>query len=192
MSQNSYEREREERIKANKARLAELVTQRLPAAPRPASVDPRSRERTAGYRKRSAPEVVVPREKSSRSRAPVDYREPAGDPGDRDGSSRGERGRYDAPGATSCHSCRQKTDSYKAECTECPLKWCAPCLRTRYGEDAREANVLGDWLCGKCRGGCLCSNCRRKAGKAPTGVLGPAAEAAGYDSVAEYLAAGGR
>jgi len=62
-------------------------------------------------------------------------------------------------------------------------------LRIKYGEEAEEVNESGTWQCGKCLGNCLCSNCRRKAGKAPLGVLAPQAFAAGHGSVAELLAA---
>ena len=180
MAQSEYERQRDERIAANRTRLAELVTMRL---------EPQAAKPVGGARKRAVSEPLPAREKSSRARAAVNYAEP-GEPGEAR-SSRGERGEYGTADATSCHSCRQKTSSYKAECTQCPLRWCAPCLRIRYGEEAVDANATGEWLCGRCRGGCLCSNCRRKEGKVPTGILGPRAEAAGYSSVAEYLDAGG-
>jgi hypothetical protein len=179
---NDYERERAERIAANKARLAELVPDRLPVAPVPAA---------GAAKKRAAPAERPPlRDKSTRTRNPVQYFEET-DPGDGAGrGGRGERGIYGTADGTSCHSCRQKTTSYKAICTNCPLRWCAPCLRIRYGENAQSANDTGEWICGKCRGRCLCSNCRRKEGMEPTGILGPRAEAAGFDSVEAYLAAG--
>lgn len=175
---SEYERLREERVAANRARLAELVTAQL--------ILPDTKPPEAAKRVRAVAEPLPPREKSARARAAVDYSE-HGDPDGEGRGGRGERGQYGTADATSCHSCRQKTNSYKAECTQCPLRWCAPCLRIRYGEEAREANATGEWLCGKCRGGCLCSNCRRKAGKAPTGIMGPRAAAAGYESVADYL-----
>lgn len=175
--QSAYELARDARVAANRARLAELVTVTL-ESPAPASA------------KRTPPPPPLPRQVSTRARPSVDYRETGGETrraarGQR--VARGERGEYGTAGAASCHSCRQRTDSYKATCTRCPLKWCAPCLRIRYGEDAHAVNARGDWACGRCRGGCLCSTCRRKAGKAPTGVLGPTAEAGGFSSVQEFL-----
>ena len=76
--------------------------------------------------------------------------------------------------------CRQKTDAYKARCTTCPSLFCAPCLWLRHGAKATDVNETKTWICPKCRLSCTCSICRRKAGKQPTGVLGPKALALGY------------
>ena len=188
---NEYERLREERIAANKKYLAELISTSLLSA---SGKEPQQRKRrTAEDREEDGPRL---HKSSARLRSvPTSTYVLEDDPEDwppRRTTRRaepGERGEYGAEGASSCHSCRQKTTSYKAKCTKCILAWCAPCLRIRYGEDAAEVNTTGTWICGKCRGNCLCSNCRRKAGKTPTGVLGPAAAAASFESVAEYLIA---
>jgi hypothetical protein len=58
----------------------------------------------------------------------------------------------------------------------------------KLGRDARAVSAAGNWRCPRCEGDCPCSNCRRKAGKAPLGQLARAARAAGCDSVAHYLA----
>ena len=176
---SEYELQREARIAANQARLAQIVTARLalPAA-LPAS----------GSRKRIAPDPPPPREKSTRARSTVDYCESDNPRGVSGRTSLGERGQYGTADGTSCHSCRQRTNSVKAECTSCPLKWCKACLRVRYGKDACEVNASGAWTCPKCEGKCICSACRKKSGKAPT-IIGPRATAEGYSSVQEYLLA---
>ncbi|KAI4346824.1 hypothetical protein L6164_007690 [Bauhinia variegata] len=51
----------------------------------------------------------------------------------------------------------------------CRLSFCQPCLKNRYGEDAKEANDLPDWKCPKCRGNCNCSVCQRRKGLQPIG-----------------------
>jgi hypothetical protein len=170
-----YEVQRLARIEENKRRLAELVPQAvapLGAAPA-AAPKPRAKPRVEPREPRRSGRKVTP--------AVYDFGE--------DASERGGvgRGRYGVEGAESCHSCRQKTDSYKAYCTTCPNKWCAACLRTRYGEDVFTANEEGGWRCGRCRGNCLCSNCRRRNGLAPTGQMGPLAAAAGFESVEAFL-----
>lgn len=115
----------------------------------------------------------------------VDLREPA--LGRRTNTVR-SRGSYETVDATTCHFCRQKTNSYKAECTACSLRWCAPCLRARCGEDAHAVNATGAWECLKCLGNCNCSACRRRNGLLPTGPLAVIAQEAGFASVNAYLA----
>lgn len=72
-----------------------------------------------------------------------------------------------APGTgTSCHQCRQKTTDTKTICRSgrcIGLRGyvCGPCLRARYGEDAREALLNPTWACPICRGICNCSFCRK-------------------------------
>ena len=72
--------------------------------------------------------------------------------------------------------------------------WCVDCLNNKEGEDAAEANASGSWRCPQCIGGvenCLCSMCRRKAGRPALGPLWPLARAQGYKSVRAYMAAHG-
>ena len=97
------------------------------------------------------------------------------------------RGELDAVRGTSCHWCRQKTDSLKAKCASCPIAFCQPCLLIRHG--LAPADIGPDWSCPKCQGNCNCSVCRRKAGLLPTGLMGPQAFAAGFAGVEQYLAA---
>ncbi|KAK2153371.1 hypothetical protein LSH36_299g01003 [Paralvinella palmiformis] len=100
---------------------------------------------------------------------------------------------YDAVYGSSCHQCRQKTFDMKtvcrnAECVGVRGQFCGPCLRNRYGEDAREALKDPDWFCPPCRGICNCSICRRRSGKCSTGILVYLAKEEGFDNVASYLA----
>jgi len=98
------------------------------------------------------------------------------------------RGELDpGPRGSSCHWCRQKTDSCKVKCAFCPVAFCQPCLLLRHGLSAAAAGAR--WRCPKCCGTCNCSVCRRRAGLAPTGQLAAAALAAGYSGVEAYLAA---
>lgn len=98
-----------------------------------------------------------------------------------------DRGEHDSVAGTSCHYCRQKTDVLKVSCSACPVLFCPPCLLLRHGVAATAASP--SWLCPKCLGTCTCSVCRRRAGLEPTGILGPAAVAAGFAGVEQYLAA---
>jgi hypothetical protein len=97
------------------------------------------------------------------------------------------RGELDPVRGTTCHWCRQKTDSLKAKCGQCPIAFCPPCLLIRHG--LKPSDIGPDWQCPKCCGNCNCSVCRRKAGLEPTGVMGATAVAAGFASVEQYLAA---
>ena len=97
------------------------------------------------------------------------------------------RGELDPVRGTTCHWCRQKTDSLKAKCGQCPIAFCPPCLLIRHG--LKPSDIGPDWRCPKCCGNCNCSVCRRKAGLEPTGVMGATAVAAGFASVEQYLAA---
>ena len=97
------------------------------------------------------------------------------------------RGELDPVRGTTCHWCRQKTDSLKAKCGQCPIAFCPPCLLIRHG--LKPSDIGPDWRCPKCCGNCNCSVCRRKAGLEPTGVMGPQAAAAGFAGVEQYLAA---
>lgn len=99
------------------------------------------------------------------------------------------RGELDPVRGTSCHWCRQKTDSLKVKCSECPIAFCQPCLLIRHG--LRPDDIGPDWRCPKCCGNCNCSVCRRKAGLEPTGVMGAQALAAGFAGVEQFLAAAG-
>ena len=190
-----YELERQRRIEENQKRLRELVDPELLLQPADGPAEPRApSKRRARPRPSSDSDDAAVGERRVSSRllgvqAPsYAEREPT-ELTHRPRRARAghERGEYGVEGADSCHSCRQKTTSLKARCTTCPIKWCVACLRIRYGEDAVEANSSGSWRCGRCRGCCLCSACRRKAGKQPTGVLGPTATTNGYASVMEML-----
>jgi len=180
---SDYERERAERIAANKRRLAELVTSQLdlPAAPK----------KTSAPRARADP--LPPRSKSARLKG-----EPAPllliDEHDRlVGTVPRAADRSLLPGASICHCCRQIQPTYKALCTneDCNVAWCTNCLKNKMGLDAVEVNERANWQCGRCLGNCMCSMCRVKAGKKPLGALWPVAKAAGFLSVAEYLEAKG-
>ena len=189
---NDYEAQREARIAENKRRLQELVGGcLLPVAPvvEPATTkkgrlerateDLPARERSARLAGKPAPVYALPDERDDDER-PKRTRASNGGGG-------GERGLYGVEGARTCHSCRQKTLSVKAECTSCVLLWCQACLRTRYNESARDVNNTGSWQCPKCRGACICSACMRKSGRVPTGVMAPQAVGAGFSSVFEFL-----
>ena len=67
------------------------------------------------------------------------------------------------------------------------LQFCGPCLKNRYGEDARQTLRDDKWICPPCRGICNCSFCRRKAGRGATGILIHLARECGYEDVASYL-----
>lgn len=100
---------------------------------------------------------------------------------------------YDSHNGKTCHQCRQKTRDFAAECKNmkkdkpCPIKLCHKCLLNRYGEKAEEVGVLQDWTCPKCRGICNCSQCMKKRGHLPTGILVRAAKQNGFSSVSEML-----
>ncbi|KAL1223034.1 hypothetical protein V5N11_024521 [Cardamine amara subsp. amara] len=95
--------------------------------------------------------------------------------------------------AKACHQCRQKrTDLFGSCVTQkkhgtCPLKFCTKCLKNRYGEDSEEVALKIDWVCPKCREECNCSNCRKKRGQKPTGILVHTAKNSGCSSVSEFL-----
>ncbi|CDP02794.1 unnamed protein product [Coffea canephora] len=100
---------------------------------------------------------------------------------------------YDSHNGKTCHQCRQKTRDFAAECKNmkkdklCPIKFCHKCLLNRYGEKAEEVGVLQDWSCPKCRGICNCSQCMKKRGHLPTGILVRAAKQNGFSSVSAML-----
>jgi Zinc-finger domain of monoamine-oxidase A repressor R1 len=181
---NAYELEREARIRQNKERLAALVdTSLIPTAAAAAS-----KTKT----QKSTPSIVPPRPKSRRllGKPARSYKEDPLESWERSvrgGGGGGQRGLYGVEGATTCHSCRQKTTSLKAECTACPLLWCKPCLNARYGEDAHTVNATGSWTCPKCRLCCICSACLRKAGSRPTGQMFAEAVKNGFTNVYGYL-----
>lgn len=151
-----YEREREARVEANKKRLAELVEPPMFLKPVAQTTSRKRQLEPAGEPTRASPRLA--NQVVSEPRAPRV-------------SVVGERGRLGAPGSTTCHSCRQKTDSYKADCTNCGIRYCVACLRVRHGQDAHDCNADEKWRCPRCEGRCICSACRRKAGLAPTGPL---------------------
>ncbi|XP_064601979.1 cell division cycle-associated 7-like protein isoform X2 [Liolophura sinensis] len=100
--------------------------------------------------------------------------------------------RYDSYYGTSCHQCRQKTFDMKTicrseSCVGVRGQFCGPCLRNRYGEDAKQALKDPDWTCPACRGICNCSFCRKKKGRSCTGIMIHLAREQGFDNVNEYL-----
>ena len=101
--------------------------------------------------------------------------------------------RYDSSNGTTCHQCRQKTDDLKTQCygDQCVGvrgQFCGPCLKNRYGEDAKEALMSQSWVCPPCRGICNCSFCMKKRGQKCTGILIHFAHEQGYNSVKDLLA----
>uniref|UniRef100_A0A0B7A9J1 Zinc-finger domain-containing protein n=1 Tax=Arion vulgaris TaxID=1028688 RepID=A0A0B7A9J1_9EUPU len=100
--------------------------------------------------------------------------------------------KYDSIFGTTCHQCRQKTDDMKTICRSPDCfgvrgQFCGPCLRNRYGEDALAALKDPNWICPPCREICNCSFCRRKKGRASTGILIHVAREHGYPDVNSYL-----
>ncbi|XP_054760535.2 cell division cycle-associated protein 7-like [Lytechinus pictus] len=105
--------------------------------------------------------------------------------------------RYDSVYGSTCHQCRQKTNDMKTICRSATCfgvrgQFCGPCLRNRYGEDAREALLDANWTCPPCRGNCNCSFCRKKQGRHATGILIHLAKHHGYRSVKDFLESVGR
>ena len=99
---------------------------------------------------------------------------------------------YDAVSGTSCHQCRQKTDDLKTVCRSKSCfgvrgQFCGPCLRNRYGEDAREALMNPEWQCPPCRGIWNCSFCMKKRGRRCTGIMIHLAKERGYKDVKSFL-----
>lgn len=106
---------------------------------------------------------------------------------------KGSKKIYNTKIGTSCHQCRQKTIDTKTVCRSGRCQgvrgqFCGPCLRNRYGEDAREALMDPSWACPPCRNFCNCSICRNRNGKGATGILINLAMSKGFDNVADYLA----
>ncbi|XP_025093129.1 cell division cycle-associated protein 7-like isoform X1 [Pomacea canaliculata] len=100
--------------------------------------------------------------------------------------------KYDSIYGTTCHQCRQKTQDMKTicrspECGGVRGQFCGPCLRNRYGEDAKLTLKDPNWQCPSCRGICNCSFCRRRKGKSCTGILIHLAREQGYSDVHSYL-----
>lgn len=100
--------------------------------------------------------------------------------------------KYDNYYGTTCHQCRQKTDDQKTichadNCFGVRGQFCGPCLKNRYGEDAKASLKNPEWICPPCRGICNCSFCRKKAGKCSTGILIHLAREHGYKDVNAYL-----
>ncbi|XP_061548180.1 cell division cycle-associated protein 7a [Phycodurus eques] len=99
---------------------------------------------------------------------------------------------YHSVNGSTCHQCRQKTVDTKTNCRnpECVGvrgQFCGPCLRNRYGEEARDALLDAEWRCPPCRGICNCSFCRARQGRRATGVLVYLAKYHGFDNVHAYL-----
>lgn len=99
---------------------------------------------------------------------------------------------YDAENGTTCHQCRQKTDDLKTACRNPACfgvrgQFCGPCLRNRYGEDAKEALMDAAWHCPPCRGICNCSFCMKKRGRRCTGIMIHLAKERGYGDVKSFL-----
>lgn len=99
---------------------------------------------------------------------------------------------YDKENGTTCHQCRQKTDDLKTTCKGRNCygvrgQFCGPCLRNRYGEDAKVAIMDPSWICPPCRGVCNCSFCMKRKGKRATGIMIHTAKDRGFTSVKDYL-----
>ncbi|XP_033114449.1 cell division cycle-associated protein 7-like [Anneissia japonica] len=99
---------------------------------------------------------------------------------------------YNSEYGTTCHQCRQKTLDMKTICRSESCfgvrgQFCGPCLRNRYGEDAKTCLKDPEWTCPPCRGNCNCSFCRKKKGRHATGILIHLAKHSGFNSVREYL-----
>ncbi|XP_028262594.1 cell division cycle-associated protein 7-like isoform X2 [Parambassis ranga] len=99
---------------------------------------------------------------------------------------------YNSATGSTCHQCRQKTVDTKTccrseDCRGISGQFCGPCLRNRYGEDARKALLDPEWKCPPCRGICNCSFCRQREGRCPTGILFPLAQYHGFSDVHSYL-----
>ncbi|KAJ7383994.1 Cell division cycle-associated protein 7 [Desmophyllum pertusum] len=99
---------------------------------------------------------------------------------------------YDHENGTTCHQCRQKTDDLKTACRSKSCygvrgQFCGPCLRNRYGEDAKEALMDPEWYCPPCRGICNCSFCMKKRGRRCTGIMIHLAKERGYNDVKSFL-----
>ena len=100
--------------------------------------------------------------------------------------------RYDSVNGTSCHQCRQKTDDLKTFCRSDTCigirgQFCGPCLRNRYGEDAKKALMDPNWICPPCRDICNCSFCMKKRGMRCTGILIHLAREKGFEDVKTFL-----
>ncbi|XP_041835852.1 cell division cycle-associated protein 7-like [Melanotaenia boesemani] len=99
---------------------------------------------------------------------------------------------YNSVTGSTCHQCRQKTVDTKTSCRSEDCRgiqgqFCGPCLRNRYGEDARKVLLDPEWKCPPCRGICNCSFCRQREGRCPTGILFPLAQYHGFSDVHSYL-----
>ncbi|XP_071531860.1 uncharacterized protein Zmynd8 isoform X3 [Panulirus ornatus] len=99
---------------------------------------------------------------------------------------------HDQENGTSCHQCRQKTSDTKTICRSGKCVglrgfFCGPCLRTRYGEDARKALLDPNWCCPVCRGICNCSLCRKAFGQQAVGQIVQRLGKMGYSNVQQYL-----
>ena len=100
--------------------------------------------------------------------------------------------RYDSENGTTCHQCRQKTDDLKTICRNTACfgvrgQFCGPCLKNRYGEDAKKALMDSNWSCPPCRGICNCSFCMKKRGRRCTGIMIHLAKEQGFNDVKSFL-----
>ncbi|OAX43298.1 hypothetical protein K503DRAFT_181435 [Rhizopogon vinicolor AM-OR11-026] len=111
-----------------------------------------------------------------------------------------------------CHQCNKKRDAaITVHCTfqdaksnrRCVAKYCAPCLKNRYGialqdvlststvpPDQKKRHVSGEgyfFKCPRCEETCNCVHCRKAKGLAPTGNLTLAARNSGLLSAADVL-----
>ena len=99
---------------------------------------------------------------------------------------------YDSENGTTCHQCRQKTDDLKTVCRSESCfgvrgQFCGPCLKNRYGEDAKKAIMDPEWMCPPCRGICNCSFCMKKRGRRATGIMIHLAKDQGFNDVKSFL-----
>ncbi|KAH9809392.1 zinc-finger domain of monoamine-oxidase A repressor R1-domain-containing protein [Melampsora americana] len=84
-----------------------------------------------------------------------------------------------------------KVNSVDVKSVKCNMKYCAKCLRFRYGEEIEKIRpVLASayvWTCPICMDYCNCSPCRKRKGLLPTGRLVKIAAEGGYASVRQLL-----
>ncbi|KAK9812224.1 hypothetical protein WJX73_005205 [Symbiochloris irregularis] len=178
---NSYEREREARIKHNQQRMQELGLPQLRAAlekelkstpVRKARASRLQHEgpvrrsgRSAGAQNYNEEVLAGLKEADSVPRRPLALAKAESSADSASTPSRVVRvqgGRvYDSEWGITCHWCRQKTLDESVTCTkpECglgklPVTFCQMCLRNRHGEDVEQARASGVWVCPSCRGSC--------------------------------------
>ncbi|KAG0151154.1 hypothetical protein CROQUDRAFT_651354 [Cronartium quercuum f. sp. fusiforme G11] len=88
---------------------------------------------------------------------------------------------------------KSQSNASKVILIKCMAKYCAKCLRSRYGEILESIRPTIDsayvWTCPMCMDYCNCSPCRKRKGLLPTGRLLKEVSQAGYSSARELLEA---